>query len=110
MEIVYVFIKKEKSVVKSVMVHKYVYIIIANMEKSNITAGSVSDRLFVNMVNKKQDVKRAVERVYAKHHCAKLELVKIAKAYVLVASFIRTPTNQTLVTTRPKNAPWSISC
>jgi hypothetical protein len=139
-EIVYVFIIKEKKIVKNVTDHRYVYIIIfapiaenamevlyvnmvkklhvkyvlvqhvANMEKSNTTAGSVSDRVFVNMVNKNQDVKRVVERVYAKHHCAKLELVKIAKVYVLAASFIRIQTNQTRVTTRPRNAPWSTLC
>jgi hypothetical protein len=75
------------------------------MEKLNTTAGSVSDRLFVNMVKKNQDVKRVVERVYAKHHCAKLEQPKNTKATVSVALYIYIPTNQTHATTRPRNAP-----
>ena len=99
------FLRQKKLHVKYVLVQH-----VANMEKSNTTAGSVSDRVFVNMVNKNQDVKRVVERVYAKHHCVKLELVKIAKVYVLAASFIRTLTNQTHVTIKRKNAPWSILC
>ncbi len=138
MEIVYVFIIKEKKIVKNVTGHRYVYIIIfeliaenamevlyvnmvkklhvkyvlvqhvVNMEKSNTTAESVLDLLFVNMVKKNQDVKRVVEKVYAKHHYAKLELVKIAKVIVSVALFIRTPTNQMRATTRPRNALWLI--
>lgn len=47
MEIVYVFIKKEKSVVKSVMVHKYVYIIIFALLAEN-----AMEVLYANMVKK----------------------------------------------------------
>jgi ribosomal protein L23 len=83
---------------------------VANTEKSNTNAESVLDLLFVDMVKEKKTVKRVVERLYVKHHCAKLELVKIAKVYVLAVSFIRTQTNQTRATTRPRNAPWSILC
>lgn len=140
MEILNVSIIKEKKIVKNVLDRKYVYIIIivllaenvmevhyvnmvkklhakyvlvllvANTEKLNITARTVTDLLFASMENENQDVKRVVEKVYVKRHCAKQEQAKNTKATVSVVLFIYTPTDQTHATTRPRNAPWSMSC
>ena len=68
---------------------KFVFIKLINVCAKSVTEAYFVKRLFVKLIKTQK---------------------KSMLVYVLDASFIRTPTDQTHATTRPRNAPWSMSC